>query len=186
MDCSIIYPNDNGRRCQTIDFGYRRDIAGYLYILDKITYNEDIRNKYYNKLVNRHEENLSFEEHNPPVHYSKQRRTSSRSSTRTATITDMFSGKESTVDVGSGKVIKPKENAATRKAKALKDKSISFAFNNGATYSMQDIFGMLEELRARTHMIKTTVQRVAIKDNYITSDAFPSTLWPVNLLSASQ
>lgn len=130
MDCSIIYPNDNGRRCQTIDFGYRRDIAGYLYILDKITYNEDIRDKYYNKLVNRHEENLSFEEHNPPVHYSKQHRTSSRSSTRTATITDMFSGKESTVDVGSGKVIKPKENAATRKAKALKDKSISFAFNN--------------------------------------------------------
>lgn len=130
MDCSVIYPNNIGRRCQTVDYGYRRDIAGYLYILDKITYSEDIRDKYYNKLVNRHEENLSFEEHNPPVHYSKQPRTSSRSSTRTAKITDMFTGKESTVDVGSGKVIKPKENAATRKAKALKDKSISFAFNN--------------------------------------------------------
>ena len=129
MDCSIIYPN-NGRRCQTIDFGYRRDIAGYLYILDKINYNEDIRDKYYNKLVNRHEENLSFETNNPPIYYTRESRTSARSNRGTAEITDIFSGEKSTVEVGSGRIIRPKNNAAIRKAKALKDKSISFAFNN--------------------------------------------------------
>lgn len=130
LDCSRIYP-DGSRPMQTINYAYRTDIAGFIYINNQLTKRiPECEVDFYDKLVTRHEENLSFEEHNPPVHYSKQHRTSSRSSTRTATITDMFSGKESTVDVGSGKVIKPKENAATRKAKALKDKSISFAFNN--------------------------------------------------------
>ena len=130
LDCSRIYP-DGSRPMQTINYAYRTDIAGFIYINNQLTKRmPECEVDFYDKLVTRHEENLSFEEHNPPVHYSKQHRTSSRSSTRTATITDMFSGKESIVDVGSGKVIKPKENAATRKAKALKDKSISFAFNN--------------------------------------------------------
>ena len=130
LDCSRIYP-DGSRPMQTINYAYRTDIAGFIYINNQLTKRmPECEVDFYDKLVTRHEENLSFEEHNPPVHYSKQHRTSSRSSTRTATITDMFSGKESTVDVGSGKIIKPKENAATRKAKALKDKSISFAFNN--------------------------------------------------------
>lgn len=130
LDCSRIYP-DGSRPMQTINYAYRTDISGFIYINNQLTKRmPECEVDFYDKLVTRHEENLSFEEHNPPVHYSKQHRTSSRSSTRTATITDMFSGKESTVDVGSGKVIKPKENAATRKAKALKDKSISFAFNN--------------------------------------------------------
>lgn len=130
LDCSRIYP-DGSRPMQTINYAYRTDIAGFIYINNQLTKRmPECEVDFYDKLVTRHEENLSFEEHNPPVHYSKQYRTSSRSSTRTATITDMFSGKESTVDVGSGKVIKLKENAATRKAKALKDKSISFAFNN--------------------------------------------------------
>lgn len=130
LDCSRIYP-DGSRPTQTIDYGYRADIAGFIYINEQLIKRmPECEIDYYAKLVTRHEENLSFEEHNPPIYYSKQRRTSSRSSTRTAKITDMFSDEESTVDVGSGKVIKPKENAAVRKAKALKDKSISFAFNN--------------------------------------------------------
>ena len=85
---------------------------------------------FYDKLVTRHEENLSFETNNPPIHYTGKSRTSTRSSRRTAEIADIFTGEKSTVDVGSGRVIRPKDNAATRKAKALKDKSISFAFNN--------------------------------------------------------
>ena len=130
LDCTKIYP-DGSRPIQTINYAYRTDIAGFIYINNQLTKRmPECEVDFYDKLVTRHEENLSFEEHNPPIYYSKQRRTSSRSSTRTAKITDMFSGEESTVDVGSGKIIKPKENATIRKAKALKDKSISFAFNN--------------------------------------------------------
>lgn len=130
LDCTRIYP-DGSRPMQTIGYPYRTDIAGFIYINNQLIKRmPECEVDFYDKLVARHEENLSFEEHNPPIYYSKQCRTSSRSSTRTAKITDMFSGEESTVDVGSGKIIKSKENSATRKAKALKDKSISFAFNN--------------------------------------------------------
>ena len=130
LDCSKVYP-DGSRPMQTINYNYRTDIAGFIYINNQLTKRmPECEVDFYDKLVARHEENLSFEEYNPPIHYIKQCRTSNRSSTRTAKITDIFSGEESTVDVGSGKIIKAKENSAVRKAKALKDKSISFAFNN--------------------------------------------------------
>ena len=130
LDCSRIYP-DGSRPMQTINYAYRTDIAGFIYINNQLLERmPECEIDYYAKLVTRHEENLNFEEHNPPIYYSKQCRSSRRSSTRTAKIADIFSGEESTVDVGSGKIIKPKENSVTRKAKALKDKSISFAFNN--------------------------------------------------------
>ena len=75
-------------------------------------------------------ENLDFEKLNPPIYYNSKQGRSGGNNRRTAEITDIFTGEKSKVDVGSGKIIKPKENAATRKAKALSDKSISFAFGN--------------------------------------------------------
>ena len=128
LDCTKVY--DCGRPMQTINYGYRTDIAGYLYILDKLEYNKELHDKYLDKLYIRHEENLNFEKHTPPVHYSAKQRTSSRNNRRTAEIADIFTGEKSTVDVGSGRIVKPKENAAIRKAKALNERSVSFAFNN--------------------------------------------------------
>ena len=129
LDCTRIY--DCGRPAQTINYGYRRDIGAYYYILENIKDNKPLYEEYLNKLYTRHAENLSFEEGTPPIRYNKTKQRTSRGTTnRTATIKDVFTGAETKVDVGSGKVIKPRENATSRKAKALKDKSISFAFNN--------------------------------------------------------
>lgn len=130
LDCTKVYP-DGSRPVQTINYGYRTDIAGFIYLNNKLAEeNPECNIDFYAKLVQRHEENLSFEKDNPPVYYSSKQRTSSRSNRRTAEIADIFTGEKSKVDVGSGKIIKSKENAATRKAKALSDKSISFAFGN--------------------------------------------------------
>lgn len=129
LDCTRIY--DCGRPVQTINYGYRRDIGAYYYILENIKDNKPLYEEYLNKLYNRHAENLSFEERMPPIRYNKtKQRTSSGSVNRTATIKDVFTGTETKVDVGSGRVIKSRENSSTRKAKALNDKSVSFAFNN--------------------------------------------------------
>lgn len=130
LNCTKIY-KDNIRPVQTINYGYKRDIAGFIYIYNKLceSYPEcDV--DYYAKLVTRHEENLNFEKNNPPIYYRTKQRASSRNNRRTAEIADIFTGEKSTVDAGSGKIIKSKENAAARKAKALSDKSISFAFGN--------------------------------------------------------
>lgn len=130
LDCSRIY-KDGSRPTQTIDYGYRRDIAGFIYINNKLCEKyPELDVDYYAKLVKLHEDNLNFEKANPPVYYKSKQRTSSGSSRRTAEIKDIFSGETSTVDVGSGKIIKPKNNVATRKAKALNDRTVSFAFNN--------------------------------------------------------
>lgn len=132
LDCTRIYP-DGSRPVQTINYGYRTDIAGFIYIYNILCKNnpeyKDI--DYYAKLVNRHEQNLSFEENNPPIIYHrKQSRTSSRSVIRTAKTKDIFTGEERTVDVGINNVVKERNNAAIRKAKALNDRTVNFAFNN--------------------------------------------------------
>ena len=128
LDCTRVY--DCGRPMQTINYGYRTDISGYYYILDKVS-DEELRNCYIAKLDSRHAENLNFEKDNPPIEYHKtEQRTSRRNINRTATIEDMFTGTKATVDVGSGRIVRPKENAAIRKAKALNERSVSFAFNN--------------------------------------------------------
>lgn len=71
-------------------------------------------------------------------------------------------------------------------------KMISFKFSNGAEYSMEDIFAMLEELRARTFVIKTNIERADISDKYINSqihivdpdsDEASSALWIKNFIS---
>ena len=130
LDCSRIYP-DGSRPVQTINYGYRRDISGYIYIYNKLL--EKCPNceiDYYAKLIALHEENLNFEKDNPPIYYSRKSRTGGKSTERTTRAKDMFSDNTLDVTTGSAKTVRPKENASTRKAKALKDKSISFAFNN--------------------------------------------------------
>lgn len=130
LNCTRVY-KDGSRPVQTINYGYKRDIAGFIYINNKLREaNPEFNIDFYAKLVERHEENLDFEKLNPPIYYKPKQRTSSRNNRTTAEIEDIFTGKKSKVDVGSGKIIKPKENAATRKAKALNDRSVSFAFNN--------------------------------------------------------
>lgn len=130
LDCTRVY-KDGSRPMQTIHYGYRCNIAGFIYIYNKLCEKyPDLDVDYYAKLAKRHEENLDFEKLNPPIYYKSKQRGSGGSNRRTAEIADIFTGEKSKVDVGSGKIIKPKENAATRKAKALSDKSISFAFGN--------------------------------------------------------
>lgn len=125
MDCSKIY-DDGTRPMMTNNFGYRSNIAGALYIIEKYS----LSDIYINKINIRHEQNLDFEKTNPPIYYREKQRTSRRTNNKTAEITNMFTGEKTTVNVGSGRIVKPKENAATRKAKALNSKSVSFAFNN--------------------------------------------------------
>lgn len=130
LDCTRVY-KDGSRPVQTINYGYKRDIAGYIYIYNKFCEKyPDCNVDYYAKLVNRHEENLSFEKDNPPIYYKGQQRASSRGSRRTAEIADIFTGEKSKVDVGTGRIVRPRNNAETRKAKALSTKSVSFAFGN--------------------------------------------------------
>ena len=130
LDCTRIY-NDGSRPMMTINYTYRRDIAGFLYIIENMKeHNSILANEYYNKLIARHEENLNFEKDNPPIHYSGKSRTSHKSSERTTRAKDMFSDNTLDVTKGTAKAVTPKENASTHKARALKDKSISFAFNN--------------------------------------------------------
>lgn len=130
LDCTKIYP-DGSRPVQTINYGYRTDIAGFIYLNNKLAEeNPECDIDFYAKLVQRHEENLSFEKDNPPIYYKGKQRISTRSTRRTAEIADIFTGEKSQVDVGTRRVVRPKDNVATRKAKALSSKSISFAFDN--------------------------------------------------------
>ena len=130
LDCTRVY-KDGSRPMQTIHYGYRCNIAGFIYIYNKLCEKHpDLNVDYYAKLIKRHEENLSFEKDNPPIYYKRQQRTSGRSSRRTAEIADIFTGEKSQIDVGTGRVVRPRNNAETRKAKALSNKNISFAFGN--------------------------------------------------------
>lgn len=130
LDCTRIYP-DGSRPMQTINYAYRTDIAGFIYINNQLTKRmPECEVDFYDKLVTRHEENLSFEEHNRPVSYTKKSRASGGSSTRTFKSKDLFTGEQTVIKESSVSNGNKKENAASRKAKALKDKSISFAFNN--------------------------------------------------------
>lgn len=130
LDCSKIY-KDGSRPTQTINYGYRVTIASFLYIINNTTsLNEDTKVRYLNLLYSKHEENLNFEKTNLPIYYKKQSRTSSSNDSRTTRAKDMFSDNILDVTKGSAKTVRTKENASIRKARALSNKSVSFAFNN--------------------------------------------------------
>lgn len=130
LDCTRVY-KDGSRPVQTINYGYKRDIAGFIYIYNKLCESYPECNvDYYAKLVKRHEDNLSFEEANGVTYYTKKQRTSVRSSKKYDETSDIFTGERLNVGTGVAKTVKRRQNASTRKAKALSDKSVSFAFGN--------------------------------------------------------
>lgn len=130
LDCTKVY-NDGSRPMMTINYGYRRNIAGFLYILDNIkNYDVNLAEEYYNKLIARHEENHTFEKNNPVVYYSTKSTRSIKSNKATTKAKDIFSDNTLNITESGAKISRVRENSNTRKARALKDKSISFAFNN--------------------------------------------------------
>ena len=72
LDCSRTISTVNGtiRAIQTIDYTYADNITQTLYLLNE--YLPD-REDLYNKLLELHNANLSFEKDNPPTWYSKKR-----------------------------------------------------------------------------------------------------------------
>ena len=79
-------------------------------------------------------------------------------------------GIETFVDETTSNVIMSAVHDTNLYSLTINANDISFKFKNGTTYSMQDIFEMLEELRARTHMIKTNVERANIISSYISNE----------------
>ena len=70
LDCSRII---NGMRMmQTIGYPYKVEISRYLYVLDMIK-NDKIISEYKNKLLIRHNLNLTYEKDNPPIWYDKDK-----------------------------------------------------------------------------------------------------------------
>ena len=97
--------------------------------------------------------------------------------------TGSINGIETYVDENTTNVIMSAVYNSNPYSLIINANDISFAFNNGARYSMQDIFAMLEELRARTQLISTNVARVGITSNYIENKQnVPGDLWTENLL----
>ena len=89
-----------------------------------------------------------------------------------------------TTEINNNNVTMKAENNSTNLSLTIDATAISFKFNDGAVYSMEDIFKMLEELRARTHSIKTNVTRVDIANNYINGNAANDpNLWTENTIT---
>lgn len=82
-----------------------------------------------------------------------------------------ISGITTTIDTTNNDVTMKAIDDGTDLSLTIDATAIKFKFNDGAIYSMEDIFAMLEELRARTHAIKTSVERVDIQTNYINNKA---------------
>lgn len=70
LDCTKKYPSGL-RVMQTIGFPYKWEITKYFFVLDNVE-EDNIKEDYYQKLVDRHNSNLEFEADNPPVWYSKK------------------------------------------------------------------------------------------------------------------
>ena len=67
LDCSRVI---NGMRMmQTIGYPYQREISSYLYALSGLADDPEYEELWYQKLRNRHAENLKYEEINPPIWY---------------------------------------------------------------------------------------------------------------------
>lgn len=68
LDCSRII--NNMRMMQTIGYPYQREVSSYLYALETVAGNNfDFDKEWIDKLIERHQANLEFEEKNPPVWY---------------------------------------------------------------------------------------------------------------------
>lgn len=70
IDCTKVYPSGL-RVMQTIGYPYKREITRYLFVLNNVE-NEEIKQEYYQKLIDRHNANIEYEKDNAPVWYSKK------------------------------------------------------------------------------------------------------------------
>ena len=70
IDCTKVYPSGL-RVMQTIGYPYKREITRYLFILNNVE-KEEIKQEYYQKLIDRHNANIEYEKDNAPVWYSKK------------------------------------------------------------------------------------------------------------------
>lgn len=70
LDCTKKYPSGI-RVMQTIGYPYKREITRFFFVLDNVE-EDNIKEDYYQKLVDRHNSNLEFEADNPPIWYSKK------------------------------------------------------------------------------------------------------------------
>ena len=95
-----------------------------------------------------------------------------------------ISGITTTINTTNNDVTMKAVDGNTALSLTIDATAIKFKFNTGAVYSMEDIFAMLEELRARTHAIKTSEERVNIETNYIMKKAaIGSDPWTTNYIS---
>ena len=67
LDCSRIIKGM--RMMQTIGYPYQREISSYLYALEIIDDDPDYYKFWIDKLLERHQANLDYEQENPPVWY---------------------------------------------------------------------------------------------------------------------
>lgn len=79
LNCSNVYPNGL-RAIQTIDYSYRRNIAETVYLIQHYV-EECKRDEYLIKLLRLHEDNLEYEQLNPPIVY-KQKITKNKDKTK--------------------------------------------------------------------------------------------------------
>jgi hypothetical protein len=70
LDCTKKYPSGI-RVMQTIGYPYKREITRFFFVLENVE-EDNIKEDYYQKLVDRHNSNLEFEADNPPIWYSKK------------------------------------------------------------------------------------------------------------------
>ena len=72
LDCSRLY-KDGSRAMQTIGYPYQREITSYIYVLEKAVwldgYQDKHKQKWIDKLLERHNANLEYERDNPPIWY---------------------------------------------------------------------------------------------------------------------
>lgn len=76
LDCSRVI--NNMRMMQTIGYPYQREVSKYLYGLNTIE-DDEIKEDYKQRLLDRHACNLKFEEENPPILYKKNNKSKSNS-----------------------------------------------------------------------------------------------------------
>lgn len=75
LNCANVYPNGL-RAIQTIDYPYRKNITETIYIIQHYV-EECKRDEYLIRLLRLHEDNLEYEQLNPPIVY-KQKITKSK------------------------------------------------------------------------------------------------------------
>lgn len=70
IDCTKVYPSGL-RVMQTIGYPYKREITRYLFVLNNVE-DEEVKQEYYQKLIDRHNANIEYEKDNAPIWYSKK------------------------------------------------------------------------------------------------------------------